>query len=268
MTAFIGGGNMAEALIKGMTAHGMKDIVVSEPREERRTHLEKSYGIKTSPNNLDAVKAANIIILAVKPQQMSGLLDEIGNAVTEDKAVVSIAAGITLSYLQGKLKSAKLIRAMPNAGAFAGEGMTALALCECFAGKEINAVKEIFMSIGRVMMMPERHMDAVTALSGSGPAFIALIAEAMVEAGVKMGLSAEDAFGLCVQTLTGTAKLLDGGLSPEKLIAMVKSPGGTTEAGLRVLDKREVRAAVVEAVIEAKRRAEELGSSGPARRKD
>lgn len=255
---FIGGGNMAGALIKGMTAHGMKDIIVSEPREERRKYLETAYGIETTPDNRQAVSKSDIIILAVKPQQMQGVLDEIAGAVSVNKTVVSIAAGITLSFIKGRLKTERLIRAMPNLAATVGEGMTALALCECFTGKGIDTVKEIFMSVGRVMMMPEKYMDSVTALSGSGPAFMALFVDSMVNSAVEMGLSEKDALELAVQTATGTAKLLDGGISPEKLIAMVKSPGGTTEAGLKVFEEKGLKAIVKDALLAAKRRAEEL----------
>lgn len=249
---------MAEALIKGMVRAGKKNIVVSEPREEQRNYLEKTYGIETTPDNRQAVSKSDIIILAVKPGQMAAVLDEMAGAVTEQKTVVSIAAGITLSFIKERLKTERLIRAMPNLAATVGEGMTALALCECFTGRDIDTVKEIFMSVGRVMMMPEKYMDAVTALSGSGPAFMALFVDSMVNSAVEMGLSEKDALELAVQTATGTAKLLDGGISPEKLIAMVKSPGGTTEAGLKVFEEKGLKAIVKDALLAAKRRAEEL----------
>lgn len=258
MTGFIGGGNMAEALIKGMTRLGTRNVIVSEPRQDRRQYLEKAYGIKTTPDNLEVVSGSDIIILAVKPQNMADVLEEIAGSVTEEKTVVSIAAGITLAYLQGRLKTKKLIRAMPNVAAFAHEGMTAIALCECFTDRTVNVVKEIFMSVGRVLMMPEKHLDAVTALSGSGPAFIAMFLDAMVEGGIKMGLTEDDAVSLAVQTLTGTARLLDEGLKPARLIEMVRSPGGTTAEGLKVFEQRELRTTVMDALQAAKKRAEEL----------
>jgi pyrroline-5-carboxylate reductase len=263
MTGFIGGGNMAEALIKGMAARGMKEIIVSEPRGERREHLEKAYGVRATPDNLEAVRESAIIILAVKPQSMDGVLDEIKDAVTEEKAVVSIAAGIPLSYLEGRLRTKKLFRVMPNVAATVGEGMSAISVCECMAGAELNVVKEIFMSVGRVLMMPERQIDAVTALSGSGPAFIALFVDAMAKTGGEMGLTADDATALAVQTLRGTARLLDEGISPEKLVAMVKSPGGTTEAGLKVFDEKGLGAIVKDALFAARKRAEELAGARP-----
>ncbi|GAB4415253.1 MAG: pyrroline-5-carboxylate reductase [Thermodesulfovibrionales bacterium] len=261
MIGFIGGGNMAEALIKGMTAHGMKDIIVSEPREDRREYLQQTYGVKTTGSNKDAASSCDIIILAVKPQNMAAVLDEIANLITEEKTVVSIAAGITLSYLQSRLKTKRLIRVMPNTPALVQEGMSVMSLCECFSDRDIATVREILMSIGRVLTLPEKYMDAVTALSGSGPAFIALFIEAMIAAGEKMGLSRDNASGLAIQTLIGTAKLLDTGISPERLREMVTSPGGTTEAGLKVFDEKGLKNIVSDALKAAMRRAEELAAA-------
>ncbi|MDP2168103.1 MAG: pyrroline-5-carboxylate reductase [Thermodesulfovibrionales bacterium] len=258
MTGFIGGGNMAEALIKGMVSHGMRDIMVSEPREERRDYLKKTYGVKTSASNLDTVKSCRIIILAVKPQQMAAVLDEIKDYVTEDKAVVSIAAGITLSFLQSRLSTKKIVRVMPNVCALAGEGMSVISLCECFSDKDIGIIRDIFMSVGKVLTLPERQIDAVTALSGSGPAFIALFLEAMIEAGVRLGLREDDAFSLASQTLLGTAALIDGGMPPRRLREMVTSPGGTTAEGLKVFNEKGLGAIVAEAMEAAEKRAREL----------
>jgi len=259
MIGFIGGGNMAEALIKGMTAEGMKDIFVSEPRAERRQELEKTYGVQASQSNLEVAAACSIIILAIKPQNMEAVLEEIAEVIDDTKTVVSIAAGITLSYLQSRLKTNKIIRVMPNTPALIQEGMSVYSLCECFTGSDVNIVKSILMSIGRVIALPERLMDAVTAVSGSGPAFIALFVEAMVEAGEKLGLNRNDATELAVQTVLGTAKLLDTGMSPEKLRQMVTSPGGTTAAGLKVFEEKGLKPVIFEALLAAKNRAEELG---------
>ncbi|MCL4490330.1 MAG: pyrroline-5-carboxylate reductase [Nitrospirae bacterium] len=259
MIGFIGGGNMAEALIKGMTAQGMKDILVSEPREDRRAYLQQTYGIKATQSNKEVVSRCAIIILAVKPQIMAPILDEMADAVTGEKTVVSIAAGITLSYLASKLNTKKLIRVMPNTPALVQEGMSVMSLCECFSDKDIATVREIFISIGKVLTLPEKYMNAVTALSGSGPAFIALFTEAMTEAGVKMGLRRDSAAELAVQTLLGTARLLDTGMAPEKLREMVTSPGGTTAAGLKVLEERDLKGIVADTLNAAVKRAEELG---------
>jgi len=264
MIGFIGGGNMAEALIKGMmqgTRYRMQDIIVSEPRAERRKYLEQAYRIKTTESNKEAASSCNIIILAVKPQNMATVLDEISDLVTEDKTVVSIAAGIPLSYLQSRLKTKKLIRVMPNTPALVQEGMTVMSLCECFSDTELLIVRQIFMSIGRVVTLPEKYMDAVTALSGSGPAFISFFIEAMIEAGIKMGLNRDNASELAIQTLIGTARLLEAGMAPQKLREMVTSPGGTTAAGLKAFEEKGFVNLVIDALLSAQKRAEELGKS-------
>ncbi|MBI4689969.1 MAG: pyrroline-5-carboxylate reductase [Nitrospirae bacterium] len=262
MIGFIGGGNMAEAIIKGMmhdTRYRMQDIIVSEPREDRRKYLEQTHGIKTTEKNRDVVSNSNIIILAVKPQNMEAVLNEIADLITEEKTVVSIAAGITLSYLQSKLKTKKLIRVMPNTPALVQEGMSVMSLCECFPDRDIAAVREILMSVGKVLVMPEKHMNIVTALSGSGPAFIAFFIEAMINAGVEYGLGRGHAVELAIQTLLGTAKLLETGMLPDKLREMVTSPGGTTAAGLEVFREKGLTDMVDDAINAAVKRAEELG---------
>lgn len=259
MIGFLGGGNMAEAMIKGMIVKGMKDISVSEPREERRLQLQETYGIRVTASNAEVVSACDIIFLAVKPQNMETVLNEITASVNDTKTVVSIAAGIKLSYLQSKLGTKRLIRVMPNTPALVQEGMSVMSLCGCSYGPELNVVKSILMSIGKVLTLPEEMMDAVTALSGSGPAFVALFAEAMIESGQNMGLSAADSAELAVQTLLGTARLLDSGMPPDRLRIMVTSPGGTTEAGLKIFEERSMRAVVNEAILAAMKRSEELG---------
>ncbi|GAB4483577.1 MAG: pyrroline-5-carboxylate reductase [Thermodesulfovibrionales bacterium] len=261
MIGFIGGGNMAEAMIKGMTLEGMKDILVSEPRPERRQELERLYGVKSTGSNREVAGSCSVVVLAVKPQQMPAVLDEISGDVDAETTVVSIAAGVTLATLQAKLRSRRIVRVMPNTPALLQEGMSVMSLCECFTGKEIETVRNILMSVGRVLTLPESRMNAVTALSGSGPAFIALFAEAMIDSGEWMGLSRQDATELIVQTLTGTAKLLDSGMSPERLRQMVTSPGGTTAAGLAVFERKGLRQVVAEALEAARNRAEELGKS-------
>ncbi len=259
MIGFIGGGNMAEALIKGMTSHGMRDILVSEPREERRRYLEELYGVMTTHLNKPVASSCGIIILAVKPQSMTTVLDEIAEIVTDEKTVVSIAAGITLSFLRSRLKTRRLVRVMPNTPALVQEGMSVISLCECFSDSEINMIREIFMSVGKVLTLPEKYMNAVTALSGSGPGFMALFTEAMRDAGVAMGLSKEHAEELAVQTFVGTARLLETGMCPEKLREMVTSPGGTTAAGVKAFHEKDLAGVVKSALQAAHRRAEELG---------
>lgn len=263
MIGFIGGGNMAEALIKGVRmGHGTEEILVSEPSPERRALLEKEYRVRTTGSNTDLVSACGIIFLAVKPQIMDQVLEEIAGLVDNSKTVVSIAAGITLSYLGSRLRTDKLIRVMPNTPALVQEGMSVISLCDCFTGRELDTVRSILMSVGKVITLPERLMNAVTAVSGSGPAFVALFVEAMTAAGEKMGLGSSESSELAVQTLIGTARLLETGMPPERLRKMVTSPGGTTEAGLKTFAEKGLSDVVRAALESAKKRAEELGRTG------
>ena len=259
MIGFIGGGNMAEALIKGMVQAGMKDIIVSEPRDDRRAYLEKTYSAKTTSDNKEIVKQGAIVILAVKPQNMDDVTSEIAPFITGEKLVVSIAAGITLPYLTSRLATSKIIRVMPNTPALVQEGISVLSMCECIHDKEMALVRGIFMSVGKVLVLPEKYMDAVTALSGSGPAFIALFTEAMIAAGIKMGLTEDTASELAVQTVIGTAKLLETGMPPDRLREMVTSPGGTTAAGLKVFEDKGLEEMVHSVIGAAANRSKELG---------
>jgi pyrroline-5-carboxylate reductase len=259
MIGFIGGGNMAEAIIKGIFAKHGRDIIVSEPVDKRRAYLEATYHIKTTSDNKEVVRNCNIIILAVKPQNMDDVTAEISDVISKDKIIVSIAAGITLSYLSSRLKTTRIIRVMPNTPALVQEGMSVMSMCECFDDKEMGIIKDIFMSIGLLLSLPEKYMNAVTALSGSGPAFFAYFVEAMIEGGIRAGLRKDDAATLAVQTLLGTAKLLDTGLNPAKLREMVTSPGGTTAAGLKVFEEKGFKESVIAAIEAATDRAKELG---------
>lgn len=257
---------MAEALIKGilkgMASIRPEDIIVSEPKEDRREYLRKTYGVLTTPSNREAVERSSIIILAVKPQNMEEVLEEIKEVVTPEKVIVSIAAGITIPFIRSRLKRDRIIRVMPNTPALVQEGISVLSLCECFSGPEINTVREILMSVGRVVTLPEEYMDIVTAVSGSGPAFIAYFIELMIEGATLGGLSRDIAKELVLQTLTGTTRLLETGMSPERLRAMVTSPGGTTEAGLKRFNEMRLRDIVIDAIMEAKKRSEELKKGG------
>ncbi len=256
---FIGGGNMAEAMLKGMTSKGMQDIIVSEPGDERREYLKKSFGIQTTASNMDVVSSCDLIILAVKPQIMDTVVEEISGTITEEMTVVSIAAGITLDYLSSKFQTGKLVRVMPNTPALVQEGMSVMSVPDNFPDRELTIVHEVLASIGKVISLPEKFMDAVTAVSGSGPAFIAYFIEATIEAGTRIGLAEHDAQTLAVQTLIGTAKLLDTGMAPPRLREMVTSPGGTTAAGLAALDKEEFHKTVAAAIEAAANRSKELG---------
>jgi pyrroline-5-carboxylate reductase len=261
MIGFIGGGNMAEALIKGILSRENKKVIVSEPREDRRDFLSRTYSVLTTASNIEAVGPAEIIVLAVKPQNIAAVLDEISGSVTAEKTVVSIAAGITLAFLQSRLKTERLIRVMPNTPALVQEGMSVISLCSCLPPQVIAPVRDIFISIGKVLTLPEKHMDAVTALSGSGPGFVALFTEAMIASGEKMGLTKDNASELAIQTVIGTAKLLETGMPPETLRKMVTSPGGTTAAGVKVFEEKGLAVLVAQALGAAKKRAEELASA-------
>jgi len=259
MIGFIGGGNMAEAMIKGMLQSNIKDIIVSEPRAERRDYLTNTYKIKTTFDNKMTVKLSDIVILAVKPQNMEEVLDEIKESLTDDKLIISIAAGITLSYLNSKLNKSKIIRVMPNTPALVQEGMSVLSMQECIHNKEMDVVRSIFMSIGKVLVLPEKYMDAVTALSGSGPGFLAYFVESMIEGGIKVGLDKTISSELAIQTFIGTAKLLETGLQPTKLREMVTSPAGTTAEGLKVCEEKNLKDIIISVIEAATRRSKELG---------
>jgi pyrroline-5-carboxylate reductase len=256
---FIGGGNMAEAMVKGIREQGKMEILVSEPKGERARFLQETYGIETTQSNADVVNTCSFIVLAVKPQNMEEVLNEIGASVSDEQTVMSIAAGITLDYLTSKIDTNKIIRVMPNTPALVQEGMSVMSLCDCFADEGINVARDILMSIGKVITLPEKHINAVTALSGSGPAFFALFIESLIKGGVALGLSEYDAQLLAVQTALGTSKLLDTGMSPSKLREMVTSPGGTTAAGLKVFEDRTFQDIIINAMVAAENRAKELG---------
>jgi pyrroline-5-carboxylate reductase len=261
MIGFIGGGNMAEALIKGLTAAGTKDIVVSEPDAQKRARLENLYGVKTEAAGRVVVSSCNQIVLAVKPQVMDNVLDEFAGIALGGKTVISIAAGITLSYLSEKLGTDNVIRVMPNTPALVLSGMSAIARGRGVTPEGFGAAVKIFSAVGKTVEVLESDMDAVTALSGSGPAFAAYFVWAMVDAAVALGLTAEVATVLALQTVAGTVKLLETGRHPTELIKAVASPGGTTEAGLRVLDERGFKELVADTLNAAAKRSAELGAA-------
>ena len=262
MIGFIGGGNMAEALIRGLVKEGKRDIIVSDPIDERRRYLENCYGVKTTPSNQEVVNLSDIIVIAVKPQNIKEVLEEIKDSVTEKHTVVSIAAGIPISLIQKYLKTDKLIRAMPNFAATVGEAITVLALCECLEMKIVAPVRDIFMSVGKVMTLPEHFMNLVTAISGSGPGFLCYIIEEFINVATELGFTEDIAKELIIQTFIGTAKLLDSGLPPDRIRQKVTSPGGTTEAGLKVLSDGTLAKILKETLLAASNRAKELSVQG------
>lgn len=255
---------MGEAIIRGLIASGFSspgDIVLFDIDPERRQFLKKEYGIKVAASGRAAAAAATLILLAVKPQDMAKAMKEVAEAVGPGKLTVSVAAGVPTSFIEKSLDGQpRVVRVMPNAPALIGKG--AAAVCRGrFAKPEDEAlVMEMFRSIGRVVKVEEKHMDAVTGLSGSGPAFAMVIIEALADGGVKMGLPRDIALELVAQTLLGSAEMVvQLGEHPANLRDRVTSPGGTTIAGLHALENGGIRGALMAAVEAATLRSRELG---------
>jgi pyrroline-5-carboxylate reductase len=261
---FLGTGNMAEALLKGLLREGTADpdeIVCAEPRPERREEIADRYGVEVTGDNRAAAAQADLVVLSVKPQVMETLLTEIAPALEPRALVVSIAAGVPISALGRRLPAGtRIIRSMPNTPALVGAGATALARGPYATDSDVTVARALFEAVGTAVVVDESLLDAVTGLSGSGPAFVYLIIEALSDAGVKMGLARPQALALAAQTVFGSAKLvLESGEHPARLKDQVTSPGGTTIAGVHALESRGFRAALIDAVDAAARRSRELG---------
>ncbi len=266
---FIGIGAMGEALLKSFIAGGVAEagrVTASDSNPRRLEAVENKYGIKTTSDNRSVAREASIVLLCVKPQNIREVMEEVGPSLTEDKLLVSIAAGVTTNSLEGYLgRPVPVIRVMPNIACTVGAGM--MAVCRGrFATPEDEAVtSRLLKTCGRVLSVKEELMDAVTGLSGSGPAFIFEIIDALASGGVRVGFSRQEALLLAAQTLLGAAKMvLETGDSPTRLRDQVTSPGGTTIAGLHALYRVPVQAALIDAVVAATARAQELGSQVPA----
>ncbi len=265
---FIGTGNMAEALIRGLLHAGVagkEQTLGSDPREERRTELSERYGIRVVADNLEVARQAETLVLSVKPQVMANVLDQVGSQIHPHALVISIAAGIPLAAIEARLPQARVIRTMPNTPALVDAGATAIAAGGHATEADLQSAKKIFDSIGTTVILEETQMDAVTGLSGSGPAYIFLIIEALSDAGVKMGLSRYNAQALAAQTVLGSAKLLlETNEHPGRLKDMVTSPGGTAIAGLHTLEAGGLRTTLMNAVEAATTRSRELGEMATA----
>ena len=259
MIGFIGGGKMAEALIKGIIKQGNKDILVSDVQEQRRLYIKTSYGLKTTKSNKDVINLCKIIILSVKPQDMIPVLDEIANSITQEKTIVSIAAGIKLDFFQKKLKTKKIIRVMPSIASTEQEGMTLISFSKFFPPHETSIIQKLFMSVGKILIIDEKMINAFSTISGSGPAFFALFMETLIEAGIKMGLEKDLVTKATLQTLIGTAKLIEAGIRPKQLREMVASPAGTTEEGIKVFNEKNLKEITESALRASLQRADELG---------
>jgi pyrroline-5-carboxylate reductase len=276
--AIIGGGNIGEALLSGLLRSGrqVKDIVVAEPIPARSRHLSEKYSVLVS-SVADAIENANFVVVAVKPSDVAAVSDEISEAVARDEAdsvehvFVTVVAGVSTAYFEAKLPAgAPVIRVMPNAPMVVGAGVSAVAKGRFASADQLKEVAMLFGSVGGVLTVPESQLDAVTAVSGSGPAYFFLLVEALVDAAVAVGLSRADATNLVVQTIAGSAAMLlerveadaespDRDTTPARLRATVTSPAGTTAAGVAELERGGLRAAVAAAVVAAKNRASQLG---------
>lgn len=260
---FIGGGNMAEAFIKGLMSGGFpaSDILFFEPNEKRRQMMEERYGIFCSENNARLVTDSDIIVLATKPQILDKILVEIESAFDDGKLLISILAGITTTTLEAGLGGqAHVVRAMPNTPALAGKGAAALCPGRNVDDQDRRVAQHLFETVGIALWVEEGQMDAVTGLSGSGPAFVYTFIEALTAGGVQEGLRLDIAHSLAVQTVVGAASLVQGtGEHPALLREKVCSPAGTTISAIRVLEERGLRAMMMEAVGAATKRSRELG---------
>ena len=259
--AIIGAGVMGETLLSGLVRAGRRvdDLLVGEKRRERATELEERYGVRVV-GNLDAAREADTVVLVVKPQDMGELLDELASVVRPGQLVVSLAAGITTAFMEARLPDGvAVVRVMPNTPALVDEGMAAVSRGSHCDEAHLREAEELMAATGKVVRVPERQQDAVTAISGSGPGYIFFVVESMIEAGVHLGLPRSTAAELVVQTLVGSAKLLrDTGEHPVVLRERVTSPAGTTAAALRQLEEHKVRAAFLVAIEAARDRSRAL----------
>jgi pyrroline-5-carboxylate reductase len=259
--AILGAGVMGETLLSGLIRAGRNtdDLLVGEKRSERAVELQERYGVATV-TNVEAAQKADTVMLVVKPQDMDDLLVEIAPVVRAGQLVVSLAAGITTAFIEARLpEGAAVVRVMPNTPALVDEGMAAISRGSHCDEEHLLEAESLLASVGRVLRVPEKQLDAVTAVSGSGPAYIFFVVESMIEAGVHLGLPRGTAAELVVQTVVGSAKLLrETGEHPTVLRERVTSPGGTTAAAIRELEDHKVRAAFLTALEAARDRSRAL----------
>jgi pyrroline-5-carboxylate reductase len=261
---FLGAGKMATALGRGWLAAGLttpERILASDPLPQARDAFQRETKARAVADNLQVVQGSEVVVLAVKPQMLAPLLTEVRPALTPRHLVVSIVAGVSLAQLTLTLGSAiRMIRVMPNTPSLVGACAAAFSPGTTATKDDAQLVERMFRAVGVAFRLPEKQLDAVTGLSGSGPAFVAVVIEALSDGGVRMGLPRDVATALAAQTVLGTGKMvLDASLHPGVLKDMVASPGGTTIAGLHALERGGLRAALMDAVEAATRRAEELG---------
>ena len=262
--AVLGGGRMGTALIAGLIAAGFEPdrLAVAEADADRRRALEDELvGVRVGPSASWVVGDADVVVVAVKPADVASVLEGAVSVLAPDALVVSIAAGVSIAELEAAVPGRPVVRAMPNTPALVGQGAAALAAGSLTTDTHIETATRLLAAVGTVVVVPEKLLDAVTGLSGSGPAYVFLLAEAMIEAGVLNGLPRDIASTLVHATIRGAGVMLtDSGDTAEQLRAAVTSPGGTTAAGLRALESNSVRAAVLDAVSAATERSRELGA--------
>ena len=252
---------MAEAILTGLEKSGkdLKNVSVFDPNPRRLAELESLLGISPVPDTPTGIQTADIVIIAVKPQVLPDVLPEIASAVKSSAVVVSIAAGITLKVLEKALPEQKVIRVMPNTPLMVGEGMSGLCKGTFVSEEDLAVVEEIFSASGKTLIVKENLIDALSGISGCGPAFMYLFIEALMDAGVLNGLTRKEACLLAAQTMLGSARMvLETGEEPAKLKGQVTSPGGTTIAGIKELEKAALRGAVMDAVTATIQRSKEL----------
>jgi pyrroline-5-carboxylate reductase len=267
---FLGAGNMSGALIKGLLHAKVlppERILASDVKADRLEQLHKLHGIRTTTDNHALLRESDVVVLAVKPQAIDKVLTEVGAELRSDQLVVSVAAGVPIDALEARLPAGvRVVRAMPNTPATVQAGATAIAGGAHAREDDLRIARELFEAVGRVVVLDEGLIDAVTGLSGSGPAYVMLIIEALADGGVKVGLHRDTALLLAAQTVFGSALLLlETGEHPGRLKDMVTSPGGTAIAGLHTLESGALRKTLIDAVEVASKRAAELGAEMSAK---
>ncbi|MFZ0963568.1 MAG: pyrroline-5-carboxylate reductase [Terriglobia bacterium] len=261
--ALIGCGKMGEALLSGILGSQLipverLEVTVAEP--ERVDFLAEKYGVRASTHNIQAVRGADLVLIVLKPQQVKGVLREVKQVLRRDAVIISVAASVTTALIERELgRAARVVRAMPNTPCLIRQGMTAIAASAHATPDDVELAREIFSAMGRTVVVEEKHMDAITGLSASGPAYVYLIIESLAEAGVKLGLPRELSTELSAQTLLGaSAMVLHTGEHPAKLKDVVTTPAGCTIDGLLELEEGGLRVTLIKAVVCAAQRAKQL----------
>lgn len=263
--SFIGSGAMGEAMIKGMVAQGVvsaPQIMASDPVAARREQMQSHFGVNTTETNLNAVQDADVVVLSVKPQILPKVMAELQGKIPAEALVLSIVAGVPIASMQKGLGHDRIVRTMPNTPAQVGKGVTVWVATPAVTPAQRQQTQSILNALGeQVMVEDEHYLDMATGLSGSGPGYVFLLIEAMIDAGVQIGFSRADAQKIVLQTIDGSVELVRStGLHPAELKNRVTSPAGTTAAGLFELEQSGIRAAIIRAVEAATRRSEALGA--------